>query len=77
LLKAFDALVEMGHSVLVIEHDLDVIARADYLIEIGPEGGDLGGHLLFAGKPKEIEKIPGSPTATALANHLKVSNETK
>ena len=66
LLKAFDALVEMGHTVLVIEHDLDVIARADYLIEIGPEGGELGGELLYSGKPSNINGIKSSPTKDAL-----------
>ena len=76
LLKAFDALVEMGHTVLVIEHDLDVIARADYLIEIGPEGGELGGHLLYAGTPEEIIHITESPTGAALIKQNKVSIET-
>jgi len=74
LLKAFDALVDMGHSVLVIEHDLDVIARADYLIEIGPEGGANGGKLLFSGKPDDITSISNSPTGEALksqSRHLK------
>ena len=72
LLKAFDALVEMGHTVLVIEHDLDVIARADYLIEIGPEGGELGGHLLYAGPPQEIVQMKESPTRAALIEQKKV-----
>ena len=76
LLKAFDALVEMGHTVLVIEHDLDVIARADYLIEIGPEGGELGGHLLYAGTPEEIIHVTESPTGAALIKQNKVSIET-
>ena len=76
LLKAFDALVEMGHTVLVIEHDLDVIARADYLIEIGPEGGELGGHLLYAGIPEEIIHVTESPTGAALIKQNKVSIET-
>ena len=76
LLKAFDALVEMGHTVLVIEHDLDVIARADYLIEIGPEGGELGGHLLYTGTPEEIIHITESPTGAALIKQNKVSIET-
>ncbi|MGA0303747.1 MAG: excinuclease ABC subunit A, partial [Schleiferiaceae bacterium] len=76
LLKAFDALVEMGHTVLVIEHDLDVIARADYLIEIGPEGGELGGHLLYAGTPEEIIHVTESPSGAALIKQNKVSIET-
>jgi excinuclease ABC subunit A len=75
LLKAFDALVDMGHSVLVIEHDLDVIARADYLIEIGPEGGANGGKLLFSGKPDDITSISNSPTGEALKSQSRHSKK--
>jgi excinuclease ABC subunit A len=66
LLRAFQELVDMGHTVLVIEHDLDVIARADYLIEIGPEGGKNGGELLYAGMPAGIHTVENSPTSRAL-----------
>ncbi len=68
LLNAFQALVDLGHTVLVIEHDLDVITRADYLIEIGPEGGELGGHLMYAGPPAGIRQVAESPTGRALIN---------
>ena len=53
----------MGHTVLVIEHDLDVIKRSDYLIEVGPKGGEEGGHLLYCGQPNGIIKVKESPTA--------------
>ncbi|MEJ6566403.1 MAG: excinuclease ABC subunit UvrA [Flavobacteriales bacterium] len=66
LLKALNALVNMGHSVLVIEHDLDVILRADYLIEIGPEGGVNGGQLLYTGTPEGITEVSKSPTGIAI-----------
>lgn len=66
LLDALNALVDMGHSVLVIEHDLDVINRADHLIEIGPEGGENGGQLLFAGAPNEVVNIAESPTGISI-----------
>ena len=66
LLTAFNALVDMGHSVLVIEHDLDVIERADHLIEIGPEGGEHGGQLIYSGVPSEITLEKNSPTGKAL-----------
>lgn len=66
LLDALNALVDMGHSVLVIEHDLDVITRADHLIEIGPEGGENGGQLLYAGDPKNITEIKESPTGISI-----------
>ena len=66
LLDAFNALVDMGHTVLVIEHDLDLIERADYLIEIGPEGGQLGGQLMYAGVPNEIIHVADSPTGKAI-----------
>lgn len=73
LLDALNALVDMGHSVLVIEHDLDVITRADHLIEIGPEGGENGGQLLFAGDPKNITEIKESPTGISILREFKES----
>ncbi|RYZ85396.1 MAG: excinuclease ABC subunit A, partial [Proteobacteria bacterium] len=56
LLGSFDALIEQGHTILVIEHNTDVIKSADWLIDLGPEAGDAGGNLVFAGKPKDIVK---------------------
>ena len=54
LLATFDALIERGHSIVVIEHNLDVIKCADYVIDMGPDGGDRGGNLVTSGTPEEI-----------------------
>ena len=66
LLQSFDALIEQGHSIIVIEHNLDIIRRADWVIELGPEGGDRGGELLFAGTPDQLKKVKQSYTARYL-----------
>lgn len=66
LLTAFQALIENGHSIIVIEHNPDVIRNADWVIEIGPEGGEGGGTLLFEGKPQDLKKIRNSHTAKYL-----------
>ena len=68
LLEAFRKLRDAGHSVLVIEHHLDVIAAADHVIELGPGGGVRGGRLVAQGTPAEIVATAGSPTGRALAN---------
>ena len=70
LLTAFFRLRDAGHSVLVIEHHLDVIAAADWVIELGPGGGIHGGQLVAAGPPVLLEKNAASPTGKALARHL-------
>lgn len=66
LLKAFDALIEKGHTVVIIEHNMDVIKCADHVIDIGPDGGDQGGELVFAGTPEELIKNERSFTAKCL-----------
>jgi len=66
LLKSFNALIEKGHSVIVIEHNLDLIKCADYIIDIGPEGGENGGSLMAFGTPEEIIKSKNSETAKYL-----------
>ncbi|MDZ4806651.1 MAG: excinuclease ABC subunit UvrA [Bacteroidota bacterium] len=66
LLTSFNALIEQGHSILVIEHNTDVIKSADWVIDLGPEAGDAGGELLFAGKPADLKKFKGSHTAKYL-----------
>ena len=63
LLKAFDALLEAGHSLIVVEHNLDVIRSADWVIDLGPDAGDRGGEVVFAGTPEDM--ISGSDTFTA------------
>lgn len=70
LMKAFNALVANGHTVIIIEHDLDVIKCADHIIDIGPEGGDAGGKLVFEGTPEELVKCKNSYTAEFLKNKL-------
>jgi excinuclease ABC subunit A len=66
LLRAFRRLIDAGHSLLVIEHNLDVIRAADWLIDLGPEGGEAGGRIVGVGTPAEISKHPASHTGRAL-----------
>jgi excinuclease ABC subunit A len=66
LLAAFRKLVEAGHSLLVIEHNLDVIKTADYVIDLGPEGGEAGGRLVAAGTPEQLAQVDASYTGQAL-----------
>ena len=70
LLKSFDALIERGHTVLVIEHNLDVIKCADYIVDLGPDGGDRGGSLVIAGTPKEVAACKTSLTGHYLREKL-------
>lgn len=63
LLGSFDALIDQGHSIIVIEHNTDVIKSADWVIDLGPEGGADGGYLLYEGKPEGLKKIKESYTA--------------
>ena len=69
LMKAFRRLILSGHSVVVIEHNLDVIGGADWIIDLGPEGGNGGGELVFSGTPQEITLCKESHTGVALANY--------
>src|SRR3989475_4745686 len=75
LLAAFRALIEAGGSLLVIEHNLDVIKTADYVIDLGPEGGDAGGHVVATGTPEKIIRVRESHTGRYLTDHLAKSNE--
>jgi excinuclease ABC subunit A len=70
LLKSINALVDHGHSVLLIEHNQEVIKCADWVIDLGPEGGEEGGHLVFCGKPEEIALCENSYTGKYLAGKL-------
>jgi len=74
LLAAFRALIDAGGSLLVIEHNLDVIKTADYIIDLGPEGGDAGGYVVATGTPEEIIKVKASHTGRYLKQHLAQSN---
>ncbi|HKB43562.1 MAG TPA: excinuclease ABC subunit UvrA, partial [Chitinophagaceae bacterium] len=66
LLTSFNALIEQGHSILVIEHNMEVIRSADWIIDLGPEAGDEGGNLVFAGKPADLKKNKQSHTSSFL-----------
>ena len=70
LLQAFNALIERGHSLVVIEHNLDVIKCADYIIDLGPEGGDKGGKLVVAGTPEDVAACKQSLTGQILKKYL-------
>jgi excinuclease ABC subunit A len=70
LLASFEALLDKGHSIIVIEHNLDLIKCADYIIDIGPEGGENGGHLVAFGTPEEVAKNPKSVTGEYLKEKL-------
>jgi excinuclease ABC subunit A len=70
LLKSFDALIEKGHSIIVIEHNLDLIKCADYILDIGPEGGENGGKLMAFGTPEEVAKNKNSVTGKYLKEKL-------
>ena len=70
LLKSFNALIDKGHSIVVIEHNLDVIKCADWVIDLGPEGGDRGGHLVFSGTPEDLAKDKDSITGQYLKEKI-------
>ena len=71
LLAAFDSLIQRGHTLVIIEHNLDVIKCADYIIDLGPEGGQAGGQLVACGTPKEIARCKESYTGRFLREKLK------
>ena len=71
LMKSFDQLIGNGHTVVIIEHNLEVIKCADHIIDLGPEGGDNGGNIVVAGTPEEVAKCKESYTAQFLAEKLK------
>jgi excinuclease ABC subunit A len=70
LLNTFDKLIRMGHSILVIEHNLDMISCADHIIDLGPEGGDKGGKIVAEGTPEEIIKVKKSYTGQYLKSKI-------
>jgi len=70
LLRAFSALIENGHSIIVIEHNAEIIKSADWVIDLGPEGGDRGGEIIFEGTPEEIVNCEKSYTGKFLREKL-------
>jgi excinuclease ABC subunit A len=74
LLDVLQRLVDLGNTVLVIEHNLDVIKSADYLIDLGPEGGESGGQIVATGTPEELVNHYSSYTAAALRKVMKTEN---
>jgi excinuclease ABC subunit A len=70
-LIALNRLVELGHTLLVIEHNLDVIKTADWVIDLGPEGGKGGGEIVAAGTPEQVAKVKRSHTGRFLSKLIK------
>ena len=75
LLSAFEQLVEQGHSLVVIEHNLDVIANADWIVDLGPQGGDAGGKIVCKGTPKQVMAHKSSVTAASLRDYQEASDK--
>jgi excinuclease ABC subunit A len=71
LIEVLQRLVDAGNSVLIIEHNLDIIKVADWIIDLGPEGGDRGGELIAEGTPEQVMKVKGSYTGKYLREHLR------
>ena len=69
-MEAFNALVDRGHTVLIIEHNLEVIKCADWVIDLGPEGGKEGGNVVFEGTPEDLVKCEASYTGKYLKEKL-------
>src|SRR5699024_8250434 len=70
LLKSFNALIEKGHSVVVVEHNMELVKCADYIIDLGPEGGQKGGYVVVSGTPEEVVKNKTSYTAAYLSEKM-------
>ena len=74
LLEAFNALIDRGHTILIIEHNMEIIKCADHVIDLGPDGGDKGGSLVIAGTPEEVASCCESLTGTYLKEKLSIKN---
>jgi excinuclease ABC subunit A len=75
LLDVLDRLTDAGNTIIVIEHNMDVIKSADYIIDLGPEGGDKGGHVVGCGTPEEIARLPSSHTGRFLSKELRADSK--
>jgi excinuclease ABC subunit A len=71
LLDAFQALLANGHTIIIVEHNMDVIKCADWVIDLGPEGGEKGGNIVFEGKPEELTLRNDLHTGKFLAEHIR------
>jgi len=74
LLASFDALIERGHTIVIIEHNLEIIKCADYVIDLGPEGGEAGGNIVACGTPEEIAECKQSYTGKYLKKEKKLTS---
>ena len=70
LVHVLQKLADTGNTIVVIEHNLDVIKTSDYIIDLGPEGGDKGGKIIATGTPKEVSKVKGSYTGQFLKKYF-------
>ena len=77
LLEVLQALVDQGNTVVVIEHNLEVIKTADWILDLGPDGGDRGGRVVAAGTPEDVARVAGSHTGQYLAPYLGITNKPK
>ena len=77
LLKVLHQLRDAGNTIVVIEHNLDVIKTADWVVDLGPEGGDGGGRILAAGSPEQVAAHPDSVTGAYLRRHLSPASESR
>jgi len=77
LIEVLQRLVNAGNSVLIIEHNIDIIKTADWIIDLGPEGGDRGGKLVAEGTPEDLCVAPGSYTGQFLCAHLNLTSARK
>jgi excinuclease ABC subunit A len=75
LLNVLKRLVDLGNTIIVIEHNLDVIASADWIVDLGPEGGEAGGRIVAAGTPEQISEHPNSYTGKYLRPKLAVDQK--
>jgi hypothetical protein len=71
LLHVLHRLVDAGNTVIVIEHNLDVVKTADWIVDLGPEGGERGGYVIAEGTPEQVARVPGSATGEYLARVLR------
>ena len=72
LLKSFDSLIKNGHSIIVVEHNIDLIKSSDFIIDLGPDGGEKGGDVIFQGSPEDLVKDNKSKLSSYLKDKLSI-----